>query len=206
MAAQQVPVTMLSGFLGAGKTTLLRYLLENTSLKIGCIINDVASVNIDAKLIRNDRNRDRSGGINTTSDLADTIELANGCACAPPGLSCFHADVVRLRCRHCVNAKHASCMERAQLSAPALDAGCSIQDELFASFEQLLALADRKGITYDRCARAQLCAIRQSACPCCIPKVAVVGCTSACTVAAGLCWRTRAWRSRRTSGTSSRRP
>ena len=29
-------------------------------------------------------------------------------------------------------------------------AGCSIQDELFGSFEQLLALADEKGATYDR--------------------------------------------------------
>ena len=29
-------------------------------------------------------------------------------------------------------------------------AGCSIQDELFASFEQLLALADQNGTTYDR--------------------------------------------------------
>lgn len=27
---------------------------------------------------------------------------------------------------------------------------CSIQDELFGSFEQLLALADAKGSTYDR--------------------------------------------------------
>ena len=67
----------------AGKTTLLRYLLENSKLKIGCIVNDVASVNIDAKLIRNDRSREKSNGINTTSDLADTIELANGCACKP---------------------------------------------------------------------------------------------------------------------------
>ena len=65
----------------AGKTTLLRYLLETSRLKIGCIVNDVASVNIDAKLIRNDRSREKSNGINTTSDLADTIELANGCAC-----------------------------------------------------------------------------------------------------------------------------
>ena len=31
-----------------------------------------------------------------------------------------------------------------------LTAGCSIQDELFGSFEQLLALADEKGATYDR--------------------------------------------------------
>lgn len=31
-----------------------------------------------------------------------------------------------------------------------LGAGCSIQDELFGSFEQLLALSDKKGTTYDR--------------------------------------------------------
>lgn len=66
-----------------GKTTLLRYLLENSKEKVACIVNDVASINIDAKLVRNDRNRanrDREA-VNTTSDLADTIELANGCAC-----------------------------------------------------------------------------------------------------------------------------
>lgn len=30
-------------------------------------------------------------------------------------------------------------------------AGCSIADELFDSFQQLLTLADRKGVVYDRC-------------------------------------------------------
>lgn len=44
-------------------------------------MNDVASINIDAKLVRNDRNRSRTEQVNTTADLADTIELANGCAC-----------------------------------------------------------------------------------------------------------------------------
>jgi G3E family GTPase len=60
---------------------LLRYLLENSKEKVACIVNDVASINIDAKLVRNDRNRARTDQVNTTADLADTIELANGCAC-----------------------------------------------------------------------------------------------------------------------------
>ena len=33
--------------------------------------------------------------------------------------------------------------------------GCSIADELFTSFQQLLTLADRKGVKYDRCATKQ---------------------------------------------------
>ncbi|WIA33984.1 hypothetical protein OEZ86_007079 [Tetradesmus obliquus] len=106
--AAKTPVTMLSGFLGSGKTTLLRYLLENSKEKVACIVNDVASINIDAKLVRNDRNRARSDHVNTTADLADTIELANGCAC------------------------------------------CNLQDELFASFEQIMALADKRGEPYAR--------------------------------------------------------
>ena len=70
----------------AGKTTLLRHLLQNAEgLKIGCIINDVAAVNVDAKLVRNDRTRgDGEAKADSTSDLTDTVELANGCACATP--------------------------------------------------------------------------------------------------------------------------
>lgn len=61
-------MTLLSGFLGTGKTTALKHLLENKeNLKIGVIVNDVASVNIDAKLV--------------SGQTADMVELQNGCAC-----------------------------------------------------------------------------------------------------------------------------
>ena len=36
------------------------------------------------------------------------------------------------------------------MKGPYFAAGCSIADELFTSFDQLLKLADRKGVTYDR--------------------------------------------------------
>jgi hypothetical protein len=65
---KKVPITLLSGFLGAGKTSTLQHLLENTEgVKIGVIVNDVANVNIDAKLISG-----RTNGV---------VELQNGCAC-----------------------------------------------------------------------------------------------------------------------------
>eukprot|EP00521_Asterionellopsis_glacialis_P006347 CAMPEP_0195282502 /NCGR_PEP_ID=MMETSP0707-20130614/1339_1 /TAXON_ID=33640 /ORGANISM="Asterionellopsis glacialis, Strain CCMP134" /LENGTH=579 /DNA_ID=CAMNT_0040341473 /DNA_START=91 /DNA_END=1830 /DNA_ORIENTATION=- len=67
-ADKPIPITLLSGFLGSGKTTTLKHLLENTDgVKIGVIVNDVAEVNIDAKLV--------------AADNQGTIELQNGCAC-----------------------------------------------------------------------------------------------------------------------------
>ena len=80
---EKIPITVLAGFLGAGKTTALKQLLENTEgIKVGTIVNDMASINIDAKLISNPMSGD---GKNTNAvgkgSTAGTVELQNGCAC-----------------------------------------------------------------------------------------------------------------------------
>lgn len=63
-----VPLTILTGFLGAGKTTLLnRILASDHGLRIGVLVNDFGSVNIDAELV-----------VGVEDDL---MSLGNGCVC-----------------------------------------------------------------------------------------------------------------------------
>jgi G3E family GTPase len=63
-----VPMTILTGFLGAGKTTLLnRIVTGDHGLRVGVLVNDFGSINIDAELV--------------VGVEGDTISLANGCVC-----------------------------------------------------------------------------------------------------------------------------
>ncbi|WP_369375788.1 GTP-binding protein [Streptomyces sp. cg36] len=67
--SQQIPVIVLAGFLGSGKTTLLNHLLRaSRGTRIGAIVNDFGSIEIDAMTV--------------AGQLGDsTLSLGNGCLC-----------------------------------------------------------------------------------------------------------------------------
>ncbi|MBT2378920.1 cobalamin biosynthesis protein CobW [Streptomyces sp. CB00316] len=65
---QQIPVVVLAGFLGSGKTTLLNHLLRNRAgTRIGVIVNDFGSIEIDAMTV--------------AGQVGSTVSLGNGCMC-----------------------------------------------------------------------------------------------------------------------------
>lgn len=65
---QQIPVVVLAGFLGSGKTTLLNHLLgAGDGTRIGAIVNDFGSIEIDAMTV--------------AGQVDSMVSLGNGCLC-----------------------------------------------------------------------------------------------------------------------------
>lgn len=78
-----VPVVIVTGFLGSGKTTLLNHLLHNRrGARIGAIVNDFGSVNIDAMLL--------------AGQVDAMVSLSNGCLCCAVDASGLDAMLQRL--------------------------------------------------------------------------------------------------------------
>jgi G3E family GTPase len=63
-----IPVVLITGFLGAGKTTLLNHLLKSArGTRLGVIVNDFGSIDIDA--------------MSVAGRVDSMISLGNGCLC-----------------------------------------------------------------------------------------------------------------------------
>ena len=66
----RVPVIGLTGHLGAGKTSLLNHLLRSPGARLGVVVNDFGSLNVDAALV--------------SGQIDEAASISGGCLCCLP--------------------------------------------------------------------------------------------------------------------------
>lgn len=67
---RRIPVIALTGYLGAGKTTLLNHLLRTPGARLGVVVNDFGSINVDATLV--------------SGQIDEAAAISGGCLCCLP--------------------------------------------------------------------------------------------------------------------------
>jgi len=126
-------VVILSGFLGSGKTTLLTHILTNKQdRKVGVIVNDMATLNIDASLIKNSQ---------LIQEEEKMIQLENGCVCCT-----LREDLYKslLKFKNEYNFDHVI-VESTGISEP-----INVAETFYIDYEEGKNLVDI-GITIDQC-------------------------------------------------------
>lgn len=68
--ARRIPVIAITGYLGAGKTTLLNNLLRAPGARLGVVVNDFGSINVDATLV--------------SGQIDEAAAISGGCLCCLP--------------------------------------------------------------------------------------------------------------------------
>lgn len=80
--AERVPVIALTGYLGAGKTTVLNHLLRAPGARLGVVVNDFGSINVDAALV--------------SGQIDEPASIAGGCLCCLPDTDGLDSALARL--------------------------------------------------------------------------------------------------------------
>ena len=72
---RRLPTTLVTGWLGSGKTTVMRHVLANRQdLRVACVVNDFAELNIDAELVARDDNGVMPG-VGAGKNVEGVVEL-----------------------------------------------------------------------------------------------------------------------------------
>jgi len=82
----RVPVIVLSGHLGAGKTTLLNHLLSRPGARVGVVVNDFGTVNVDAALV--------------TGQIDEPVSISGGCLCCLDDITGLDSALDKLTASH----------------------------------------------------------------------------------------------------------